>query len=268
MEVRQIKKSGIDFTDAMNIAQDAIMSRLNCHNIGKIIEFDATTQTCTVQLMILKQFYNNTITPVPITNVPLIIYGAGGSHITLPDPVGSICLLLFLDRNSDSFLKTGEAYVPSTTRTHDFTDCVAITTFSTLNSPIQSYDTNAISVIHNRIVDEILYTAVIKNYANSILLESTDETSTSKLNLNITNTGGVSNATLKASVTDGVNTSTIKLDKLITVQNSAQNLGTLIQALITAIKAITITNNAISTASKNSLSTVATNFAALLKETE
>lgn len=268
MKVREIKKCNINFNDVMDIAQNAIMTRLNCHNIGKIIEYDANTQTCTVQLMILKQFYDNIITPVPITNVPLIIYGAGGGHITLPDPTGSICLLMFLDRNSDKFLQTGEQYVPETTRTHDFTDCIAITTFSTLNNPIQNYDSNAVSIIHNRIIEEIAYESIIKNYADSVLLRSTDGTSTADINLDIQNTGGVSNATIKSSVTNGVNTSTIKLAELITIQNSAQNLGTLIQSLIQTIKAITITNSAVSTASKNALDTVATNFAALLKETE
>lgn len=240
MKVREIKKCNINFNDVMDIAQNAIMTRLNCHNIGKIIEYDANTQTCTVQLMILKQFYDNIITPVPITNVPLIIYGAGGGHITLPDPTGSICLLMFLDRNSDKFLQTGEQYVPETTRTHDFTDCIAITTFSTLNNPIQNYDSDAVSIIHNRIIEEIAYESIIKNYANYILMQTTN----------------------------GVNTSTIKLAELITIQNSAQNLGTLIQSLIQTIKAIKITNSAVSTASKNALDTVATNFAALLKETE
>ena len=265
MKLKEIEKSSIDFSDAMEIAQNAIMTRLNCHNIGKIIEFDADTQTCTVQLMVLKQFYNNIIEPAPITNVPLIMYGASNGFITLPNPVGSICLLMFLDRNSDKFLQTGEQYLPETTRTHDYTDCVAITTFSTLNNPIQNYDDSAVSIIHNKIIESVVYDSVIKNYANSILLQSTDGTSTADINLDIDNTGGVSNATLNASVTNGVNTSTLELANLITIQNTAQNLGNLIQSLITTIKAITISSSAVSPTSKQALDGVAANFATLLK---
>lgn len=171
MKVREIEKAPIDFYDAMNISQDAIMSRLNCHNVGKIIEFDSTTQTCTVQLMVQKQFYNEIITPAPITNVPLIVYGAGNAFITLPNPVGSNCLLMFLDRNTDKFLETGEMYTPGSTRTHDFTDCVAITTFSTLNNPISNYDATAISII-NKYGTNInnYYTSDIKNYGNKLAL--------------------------------------------------------------------------------------------------
>lgn len=240
MKLRQIKVSDIDFSDAMDIAQNAIMSRLNCHNVGKIIEFDANTQTCTVQLMILKQFYNNIITPVPITNVPLIIYGAGGGHITLPNPVGSICLLMFLDRNSDRFMETGEPYLPETTRTHDFTDCIAITTFSTLNNPIQDYDNEAISIIHNKIIEEVAYTSIIKNYADSILLKSTQK---------------------------GNNTtySQIELTNKIDIKNNEKTLLGLLNGLIDIIKNISITNGAISSASQTALENYKTQFGKLLK---
>ena len=121
-----------------------VLSTLNCHNIGKIVEFNAAKQTCTVQMMQVKQFNNNYYDPAPITDVPLIIYGAGGGHITLPNPVGTYCLLFFMDRNIDNFLETGEQYVPETTRMHDFTDCIAITTFKTLVNPIDNYDELAV----------------------------------------------------------------------------------------------------------------------------
>ena len=210
LKVREREKAPIDFVDVMSISQDAIMSRLNCHNVGKIIEYDSTTQTCTVQIMIQKQFYKQTITPAPITNVPLIIYGAGGSFITLPNPVGSICLLMFLDRNSDSFMRTGEMYVPESTRTHDFTDCIAITTFSTLNNPIQNYDNDAISIIYNKIIEEVAYSSIIKNYADSILLKTTNETAETYAQIEISD----------------------KID----IKNSATDLRTLLNGLIDIIK--------------------------------
>ena len=122
-KIRELHRNQVNFNDVMEIAQDAIMSRLNCHNIGRIIEFDKDTQTCTVELMQIKQFSNQLITPAPITQVPLIMLGAGGAYITMPNPVGTICLLLFLDRNMDNFMETGEQYVPDTTRMHDFTSC-------------------------------------------------------------------------------------------------------------------------------------------------
>lgn len=241
MKLKEIEKSSIDFSDAMEIAQNAIMTRLNCHNIGKIIEFDANTQTCTVQLMVLKQFYNNIIEPAPITNVPLIMYGASNGFITLPNPVGSICLLMFLDRNSDKFLQTGEQYLPETTRTHDYTDCVAITTFSTLNNPIQNYDDTAISIIHNKIIEEVVYESVIKNYADSILLKYNKDN-------------------------NGTPTySQIQLKDKINIRNTTRNLATLIKTLIGHIKDLTITQGVVSDASKANLNADITAFGELLE---
>lgn len=240
-KIRQIYKSQTDINDMMKISQDAIMARLNCHSVGKILEFDSTTQTCTVQMMQIKQFANNMYEPAPITDVPLIIYGAGGGHITLPNPVGSICLLFFIDRNIDAFLDTGELYVPETTRTHDFTDCIAITTFSTLNNPIQNYDNNAISIIHNKIIEEIAYTSIIKNYADSILLKTTQD-----------NNGTIAYSQIK--LTDKVN-----------IQNTTTDLLTLLKGLIDVIKAITITSGVVSNVSQTALENYKTNLGNLLK---
>lgn len=247
MKVREIKKAPINFYDAMDISQDAIMSRLNCHNIGKIIEYDSTTQTCTVQLMVQKQFYNQIITPAPITNVPLIIYGAGNAFITLPDPVGSTCLLMFLDRNSDKFFETGEMYVPETTRTHDFTDCVAITTFSTLNNPIQDYDNTAISIINKKVESDILTrTCDIKNFGN-------------KLNLDFI-----------YYLANNIGKTQIEIEDKIKIKreyNSAvtADLLTIINGFIDLIKTLTTTGNSISAVSKTALDDYKSEFGKLFK---
>ncbi|MBQ2285160.1 MAG: hypothetical protein II244_05805, partial [Clostridia bacterium] len=190
--LEQIPKSEPTFNDLMIMAQNNIMARTNCHNVGRIIEFDKTTQTCTVQIMQLKQFFDKTMAAAPITDVPLIIYGMGDGFITLPDPVGSICLLFFMDRNIDAFLETGELYEPDNTRLHDFSDCIAITTFSTLNNPIENYDDTAITIAYKKLEEDVLYNAVIKNFGNSLQFKVSTEDNTTQINIsdkvNIQNT--------------------------------------------------------------------------------
>lgn len=235
----RLEKHFPDFNDVIARIQQTTMSRLNCHNIGKIIEFEPETQTCTIQLMQQEQLGDNIYTPAPLTEVPLILYGIEGAHITLPNPVGSICLVLFLDRNIDAFMRTGEIYTPETKRTHDYTDCVALTTFKTLVNPIENYDTEAISIIYDKLIEEVLYTSVIKNYGNSLLLNvSTEEASAQ-----------------------------IAIDDKINIQNTNQSLATLIQNLIATIKALTINTNSgvVTPTSQNALQTVADNFSELLK---
>ena len=238
-KIRGIEKHFPDFNDSVNALQEATMARLNCHNIGRVIEFDSATQTCTIQLMQLKQHGNNIYTPAPLTKVPLIIYGQGGAHITLPDPVGSICLVLFLDRNIDAFLETGEIYEPQTNRMHDFTDCVAITTFKTLVDSIEDYDTEAISISYQKIINEIIYNSVIKNYGNSIQLRVNAEENTTQIILN-----------------DKVN-----------IQNTSQNLAALMQDLINTVKGLTVnlTTGAVTTGTQDALDVVAEEFSELLQ---
>lgn len=238
-EIRKVEKAQVDFNDVMAIAQDAIMSRLNVHNIGRVLEFDPSTQLCTVELMQVKQFNDQYFNPAPITEVPLIMLGAGGGHITMPNPVSTICLLLFLDRNMDNFIETGEAYVPDTSRMHDFTDCVALTTFKSLANSLENYDEEAVTIFNEGLVEEIKKLSYIKIYPDNIKIESADG----------------ANITLK----DKVN-----------VSNSSQNLGALISALITAIEGLTVSTSTgkVMQSSIDTLEEIAENFKALIQTPE
>lgn len=259
-KLRQVRKSPIDNIGINNLIEEVIMSRLNCHNVGKIIEFDAQTQTCTVQMMQIKQYGENDYIPAPITQVPLIIYGGGNGFITLPNPVGSYCLLLFLDRNIDSFIITGEMYVPETGRMHDFTDCIAITTFTTLANPIAEYDEEAISLFNKTVIEEIKHNTTLKIYGNGISINSTstnteEETLTSSVNIN-------SN---QISILSGLGGQISVADK-ITLSNTTQNLNSLIQAFITACEGITTVNGgALTPASKQAFTDLKTQFEELLQ---
>ncbi len=234
--IRRIDKAQIDFNNVMQLSQDAIMVRLNCHNIGKILEFDPATQTCSIQLMQIKQFNNQQITPTILTQVPLIIYGSGGGHITMPDPTGTICILLFMDRNIDAFLETEAPYVPETTRMHDFTDCIALTTFKTLANPLTEYDKKAVTIMNEEIIEEVKQKSFIKIYSQQILMQNS--------------LGG------QISVTDKIN-----------IQNNQQNFASLIQSFLTACESIAVDPNSgvITPASKQLFTDLKTQFEELLE---
>lgn len=233
-EIRQIQRSQTNFNDVMAIAQDAIMSRINCHNIGRILEFDKNTQLCTVELMQIKQFNDQFITPAPITQVPLIILGAGGGHITLPNPVGTICLLFFLDRNIDNFMETGEQYMPDTSRMHDFTDAIALTTFKSVVNPLSNYDENAVTIFNEGLIEEVQKLSYIKIYPNNIQIQAAD----------------------------GAN---ITLNNKVSINNTAQDLGALVQALLTACEGIvTVEGGGLTPSSLQAFTNLKTQFADLL----
>ena len=238
MNIKSIEKHPISKNEILALAQSAVFSRLNCHNIGRIIEFDSVTQTCTIELMQLKQMSSEIIIPAPLTGVPLIIYGTGVATITMPNPVGSICLVLFLDRNIDAFMQTGEQYVPDTARMHDFTDCVALTSFRTLVNPIENYDETSISINYQQLVDDVLYFSTIKNFGSSINLKVQTEENTSEINIS---------------------------DK-IKVQNTSQSLASLIQAFLQACEGITtVTGGSLTPASLQAFTDLKTQFGELLE---
>lgn len=239
-KLEQYQRSSITLDAAILRAQESVMSRLNCHNIGKILEFDAGTQRCTIQLMQIKQFRHRYITPPLLTDVPLIILGAGNAHITMPDPVGTICLLLFMDRNIDAFLETGELYAPDTTRMHDFTDCVALTTFTTLANPMVDYDTEAITLIHQKIIEEVKKQSYIKIYPDRIELKN-----------------------IQGEAAQG----SISVGEKINIGNNTQNLADLIQAFLTACENISVTPNTgvITPAAKQAFTDLKTQFEELLQ---
>lgn len=258
MQAKKYKDKISDY-QAFKINQDMTFSKLNCHNIGRIIEFDPDTQLCTVEMMYIIDYRGQQITPVPITEVPLIIYGAQNGHITLPNPVGSICLLLFLDRNIDKFKQTGEQYTPGTTRMHDFTDCVALTTFKTLANPLENYDERAVSIFNNELIEEITYDSLIKVYGNQVFIQSNkqgDNAQNASINL--------APSFCSVNIDNGAS---IYLDNKVNISNQSQNLHDLIQSLILKIQDITINSDTmkLTQGSVNALETVKTNFGALLK---
>lgn len=244
MARNQIPKEQATLLQSLTFLKNNVMANINCHNIGRILEFDPTTQTCTIELMAVKRYNEQRIVPAPITQVPLIIYGAGGGHITLPNPIGSICLLLFLDRNMDNFILTGAQYTPETARMHDFTDCVALTTFKTLANPLENYDEKAVSIFNEEVINEVLTGSYIKVYGNSIQLSANNQN------------GGAS----------GVN---MTLDNKVSISNTSQSLASLIQAFITACENITTvadeSGGGLSAASKQAFEELKGQFQELLR---
>lgn len=169
-KLNQLSKGKTTALELNELTKNAVFAGLNCHNVGRIIEFDKDTQLCTVEMLQIKQFNTQSYIPAPITDVPLIILGNGGGNITLPNPVGTLCLLIFMDRNIDNFIETGEQYTPDTGRMHDFTDCIALCGFKTLVNPITDYDENAVSLLNTATVNSYTNSSSLKVYSNLIEL--------------------------------------------------------------------------------------------------
>lgn len=218
-----------DFIETLDFVKKNVLSNLYSHNIGKIVKFYPDTQTADVQLMQVKK-YNGQLYPATLlSKIPVCIYGSAAAQITLPDLTNTICVILTFDRNVSAFMKTGESYEPDTSRRHNITDSIALTTFFTLNNPIQNYDTDAITLRYKSIISSIVYYSVIQNFGNKILLKS--------------------NQDVEGNPTFGQ----IQIADKINISNTTTDLLTILNGLIDKIKAITIQNNAVSSASQTQL---------------
>lgn len=242
-KIQTISQEEPNWLQIFELVKDSVMANLNCHNIGRILSFNRENQTVEVEIMIQKQYGNNFYTPSVLTEVPLIIYGGENNFITLPDPTGSICTLLFMDRNIDTFLTTNAQYPPPTTRMHDFTDCVALTTFKTLVNPIQDYDDKAITIFNQDLQEAMQSKSYIKVYPQSIELKAENT---------------AQDMTVQA---------TINLTDKISINNSNQNLASLIEAFLTACENITVNANSgvITPASKQAFTDLKAQFEELLQ---
>lgn len=215
-ELPKIKKSQIGLKEVLSIQGDSIMEALNCHNIGKIIKFYPETQTADIEILILKQIQDEAIIPSILANVPLIVYGTQNAHITLPNPTGSLCLLFFIDRDIDAFLDTEAPYVPVSPRMHDFSDCIALTTFKTPVNPISNYDENAITIEYQnstiKVKDGISLDAKSEIHLKSpvkVVIDAPDVDTTGNLNVGTGYTGVIPCGSASIQVTNGIITGVV-----------------------------------------------------------
>lgn len=164
-----------NLSDALNQLKNNIFSELNVNNIGKITAYNPENNTVQVELWQLKQINDEDFTPTLLTGVPLVSLGTATSRISAPNPVGSYCVLLFLDRNIDNFLTTGERYLPANGRMHSYADCVALLTLNSyIDEPVM-YDANALT-LYNCTQFAKIFNDSIQLFADKIKLYNSQTT--------------------------------------------------------------------------------------------
>lgn len=145
----------------MSTLQDFAAS-INCITHGTIQEFDAATQTATVAINYLRVISGaNSGLPFPVNNdqtkdiflsypllvkCPLVIMRGGGGSLTFPIAKGDECLLLFNDREIDTWFTTGQVTAPQNIRTHDLNDGWALVGIGSMKTLIADYDATAVQL--------------------------------------------------------------------------------------------------------------------------
>lgn len=137
-----------DLRSLLEAFRSEVFSSLNCHQWGVVKSFNSAKQTVVVQLAVQRQVptvVNNQTVFVAknyplLLDVPIFIPSGGTGFLTFPVTAGDLCLVLFNDRDYDSFWATGNIQAPNSGRMHDLSDGVAIIGFRTSASPLAGYD--------------------------------------------------------------------------------------------------------------------------------
>ena len=206
-----MQKTTADFLSALELTKNNLSSKIYTHNIGRIIQFYPATQTADVELMQVKEYNGQLYPSTVLSKIPVIVYGSKDAQITLPDLTGTICVILTFDRNISAFMKTGESYEAKTSRKHNITDSIALTTFFSLNKSIQNYDNHAITITFQngniKVKDELISNSqgdITINSPTKIILNAPDVETTGNLNVATGYTGVVPCGAATLQITNGI----------------------------------------------------------------
>jgi len=127
--------------------QDKISTNIRVAMPGLIETYEFRTCKASIKIDMQELYQNNTYVDYPvISNVPVIFPRCGGAEITMPVKRGDSCLVIFIDRDIDSWLLGASKQPPKSKRLHHLNDAVAIMGLSQFNKPSSAVNNNDLSI--------------------------------------------------------------------------------------------------------------------------
>jgi hypothetical protein len=135
--------------------KDDIKREINCIAIGSVDSYDSADQTVNVKVNYLRTIYgavpvgapsNDQATdkkvPYPLlVKCPLMILSGGSGYLTITPAQGDKCVILFNDRDIDTWWTTGSPNsAPNSTRVHDLNDALVFIGVRPQNNPIPFFN--------------------------------------------------------------------------------------------------------------------------------
>lgn len=135
-----------DLTALLTQLRQDILYSLNCHQVGRITKFNSANQTAEIELSMLRVVGSRQIIYPVLVDCPVFVHSGGGACITMPISPGDTCLVLFNDRNIDSWFSTGNVVAPNNRRAHDLSDGMALVGFRNLANKVLGYSSNSVDL--------------------------------------------------------------------------------------------------------------------------
>ena len=103
--------------------KDNIFSSIHCALPGKIVSFDAESQTAVIQPAVKRRAEQRDV-PLPLLHdVPVFM------PVSFEITPGDACLVIFADCDIDAWFESGEAEMPASNRMHSLSDGFAFVGF-------------------------------------------------------------------------------------------------------------------------------------------
>lgn len=128
-----------DLASLLAAMQSNISYSLNCHQLGTVVSFNPEDQTAQVTLNVLRVVGDQTKAYPMLVDVPVFVPAGGSGCLTMPITPGDTCLVLFNDRDIDTWFTTGAVTAPNTSRSHSLADGLALVGFRSRRNPIADY---------------------------------------------------------------------------------------------------------------------------------
>jgi hypothetical protein len=112
--------------DMLDRVKQDCSREMNCHLVCRVESFDDAKNTITASAAMKRRFTDGTEVEFPVfTDVPVLTLSGGGAFLSFPIKAGDWCLLLFNDRDIDSWWYSGQVTYPNSPRHHSLSDGIA-----------------------------------------------------------------------------------------------------------------------------------------------
>jgi hypothetical protein len=140
--------------DVVNAAIDARLRELHTALPGKVLAYDATTQTATIQPMVQQGIQTAAgrwvhETYAEIFDVPVMFMRSPSFTLTFPIPVGTSGLLVFCERDIGQWRATGQNGSPGDQRCHSMAGAVFHPTSAPDDSIVAVSNSNAVVTLNS-----------------------------------------------------------------------------------------------------------------------
>lgn len=158
MPQNDLRKTNQNLRDLSDQIKRELLLEMNCQAVAKVVAFNSEVQTVTCQILYGQQYlqrdprsgkYAPVLVKYPLLiDLPVVVLGGGGGHITFPIAAGDECLVLFNDRDIDNWYAGTAGGAVASDRLHSMSDGFALIGVHSKSTSIARYDSSRIAITY------------------------------------------------------------------------------------------------------------------------